>query len=224
MKRLLPLFLLLFLITAAQAQYNLGPTPVMTHFGPEDGDVHGEATLTYNGNSPITLRWNIINIVSPKEWTPYVCLGIACYPPGQTTGITTIQPGETIAIQGHFFTQYVCGEGSFDLTFTDESTNQVVAMGTFDFECLSNSTNNPSSTSAISIFPNPAVAWFSLSENVQASRVEVYNIIGKQIAQYAYQASGRYDISNLAGGMYLIRVIDSKGQVVTTKRLTKNTP
>lgn len=224
MKRLLPLFLLLFMITAVQAQFNLGPTPVMTHFGPEDADVHGDATLTYNGSTPLTLRWNIINIVSPKEWTPYVCLGIACYPPGQTTGLTTIQPGETINIQGHFFTSLFCGTGSFDLTFTDEATNQMVAMGTFNFECIASSTSNPSSSSAISIFPNPAVTWFSVSENVQASRVEVYNIIGKQIAQYAYQSAGRYDISTLAGGMYLVRVIDNKGQLVTTKRLTKNTP
>ena len=68
------------------------------------------------------------------------------------------------------------------------------------------------------------MSWFSLSEGVQASRVEVYNIIGKQIAQFAFQPSGRYDISNLAGGMYLIRIVDNKGKVVTTKRLTKNTP
>ncbi|MCF8239000.1 MAG: T9SS type A sorting domain-containing protein [Saprospiraceae bacterium] len=224
MKRLLPLFLLLFLITAAQAQFDLGPTPVMTQFGPDENDIHGEAKLTYNGSTPLTLRWNIINISSPKEWTAYVCLGIACYPPGQYTGLTTIQPGETIAIQGHFFTNLFCGEGSFDVTFTDESINQVVATGTFQFECMASSTSNPTSANAVSIFPNPAVTWFSLSENIQASRVEVYNIIGKQIAQYSYQSSGRYDISNLAGGMYLVRVIDKQGRVVTTKRLTKNTP
>lgn len=224
MKRLLPILLLLFIFTAAQAQYQFTPASVMTQFGPEEADVHGDADLIYTGNDPITLRWNIINIVSPKEWTSYVCLGIACYPPGQTTGLVSIQPGETIPIQGHFFTQAFCGEGSFDLTFTDESTNQVVASGTFEFECMATSTNNPTAPSAVAIYPNPAVSWFSLSEGIQASRVEVYNIIGKQIAQFAFQPSGRYDISNLAGGMYLIRIVDNKGKVVTTKRLTKNTP
>ena len=224
MKRLLPLLLLLFIFTAVQAQFELGPSPVMTQFEADENDIHGEATLTYNGNAPITLRWNIINIESPKEWTAYVCLGIACYPPGQYTGLTTIEPGETIDIQGHFFTNLTCGNGSYDLTFTDETTNQVVASGTFQFECLASSTSNPTAPNAVSIFPNPAVTWFSISENVQASRVEVYNIIGKQIAQYAYQSSGRYDISNLAGGLYLVRVIDKQGRLVTTKRLTKNTP
>lgn len=224
MKRLYPLFLFLFILTVAQAQFEMSPASVMTQFEVEEYDVHGESALTYNGSTPITLRWDITEIVSPKEWTPYVCLGIACYPPGQTTGTVYIQPGETIAIQGHFFVNQVCESGSFKVTFTDESSNQVVTSVDFSFECLVSSTHSPKSPSAASLYPNPAVTWFSLSDGLTASRVEVYNIIGKQIAQYAFTAGGRYDISSLAGGMYLVRVIDARGQVVTTKRLTKNTP
>ena len=224
MKRLLPFFAFFFLLGALTAQVVISPSPSNMDFEEGEFDIHADAVLENNGSEDLTLRWNIVNLVSAKEWVPYVCLGIACYPPNQLTGLQSVAAGEEIDVQAHFLTQGVCEDGSYEMTFTDTLTNEVVATGIFTFDCQAVSVFNPANPGQQSIFPNPAVTWFSLGDLNGASRVEMYNIIGKQVAQFAYQPQSRYDISNLAGGIYLVRVIDQQGQLLTTKRLTKNTP
>ncbi len=220
------LLLSIFLLTAAVvfAQFNMQPSTSSVSFQEADFDVHADSRLIYNGSVPVVLRWEIVNLSGPKEWGIYTCLGLACYSPGQYVGLQTIQPNEEMIVQAHILPQTVCGTGSYDITFTDTTTNQVVATGTFTFQCQSVSTSNPASAKPGAIFPNPAITWFSIGDTPGAHRVEMFNIIGKQVAQFPYQPSGRYDIAQLPGGMYLVRVVDLQGRVLSSKRMSKNTP
>lgn len=225
MKKILLSISALFCLVAVHAQYNMQPVPSSSNFGVDDFDVHADAVLAYSGNVPVVLRWTITNTNMPKEWVPYTCLGANCYIPGQMTGLHTIQPDENMAVQAHILPNGMCLNGSYDITLVDTLTNQQVALGTFNFQCAISSVSNPAGGSKSgTIYPNPAVTWFSVGDVTSASRVELFNIIGKQVAQFAYQSSGRYDISTLPGGMYLVRIIDTNGKLITTKRMSKNTP
>lgn len=227
MKKILLLAFALFsiVLVQAQSQYNMQPVPSSSNFTADDFDTHADAVLEYSGNSPVVLRWNITNVNMPKEWVPYTCLGANCYIPGQMTGLHTIQPNENMPVQAHILPNGTCLNGSYDITLTDTVTNIQVASGTFNFLCGVSSVNNPvGSIKAGTIYPNPAITWFSVGDVSNAGRVELFNIIGKQVAQFVYQSSGRYDISSLPGGMYLVRILDNNGKLITTKRMSKNTP
>lgn len=225
MKRPLLILTLFLAWFAAYAQFNVQPSTSNVNFDPAEFDVHADATMTYTGSVPMALRWDIVNITGPKEWMVYTCLGNACYAPGQLSGMQEIQPNEQMIIQAHIFPQGGCGNGSYEITFTDTLTSQVVATAYFTFQCSATSISIPGNgLKAGAIYPNPAVTWFSLGETPGASRLEIFNMIGKQVAQFPYQFSGRYDISALPGGMYLVRVIDNQGKVLTTKRMSKTTP
>lgn len=226
MKRLLLLAVTLLSIGAASAQFSLQPVLSSTNFSQEAFDIHADATLTYTGGTPLTLRWNITNMSIPKEWNFYVCLGANCYIPGQTTGLHTIQPGEQMPIQAHVMPGGMCATGGYNVTFTDTTTNQQVAIGAFLYQCSTSSVDDSPNTSrsGAAIFPNPATTWFAVGEVNNASRIEIFNMIGKQVGQFAYQASGRYDISGLPSGMYLVRILDGSGRLLITRRLSKTAP
>jgi hypothetical protein len=225
MKQSLLLISFLFFSLLAFGQFQVTPVPASIAFQPEEFDVHADARLSYNGSTPVTLRWNIVNLNGPKEWVVYTCLGNACYEPGQLQGFQDLAPGEEMIIQAHIFPQGGCGVGSYEITFTDTASNQVVATGVFNFQCQASSISSGfGNAKPGSIYPNPAVTWFSVSEIAGAARVEMYNIIGKQVAQFSFQPTARYDISSLPGGMYLVRVMDQQGRVLVTRRMSKNTP
>lgn len=225
MKRNLLSLILILALGVTYAQYNLDPVPSSVTFTSGEFDVHADASFTYSGSSPITLSWNIIELNVAKEWNIYTCLGEACYPPGVFEGTVAMNPGDIFPVQAHIMPSGVCQNGDYKITFTDPSNGAVVASGNFLFECSTSSVfPSGNATKKGSIYPNPATTWFSIESVPNARRIELYNIIGKQIAQFEYQNEGRYDIGNLAGGLYLVRVLDSRGQQLTTKRLSKNTP
>ncbi|MGE5356509.1 MAG: T9SS type A sorting domain-containing protein [Deltaproteobacteria bacterium] len=70
----------------------------------------------------------------------------------------------------------------------------------------------------ISIYPNPASSYFQLSNNQNVGRVEIFNMIGKKIKTFEKSQSS-YNIRDLRNGVYLLRLYDSKGQVIKVVRL-----
>ena len=88
---------------------------------------------------------------------------------------------------------------------------------------------NPLSTSSfelennISLFPNPAQSSFRIAtlNNIGIENVSIFNMLGKQVANFSQTTKDEFDISNLTSGLYLIKVIDSNGGSATKKLLKK---
>lgn len=85
-------------------------------------------------------------------------------------------------------------------------------LSTSDFELSKN----------IALYPNPVKSQFRLQtkNGIQISKVAVYNALGAKVAVNPVLGSDKYDMSNLASGMYLVKISDDKGAVIT-KRLLK---
>lgn len=75
----------------------------------------------------------------------------------------------------------------------------------------------------ISLHPSPAQSSFKITtrNNVAIENVSVYTLLGKQIQNIARISTNEYDISGLASGLYIVKMIDSNG-VVASKKLLKN--
>jgi hypothetical protein len=85
------------------------------------------------------------------------------------------------------------------------------------------STSNFELEKSISLYPNPAQSSFKITtrNNVAIENVSVYTLLGKQIQNIARISTNEYDISGLASGLYIVKMIDSNG-VVASKKLLKN--
>lgn len=226
MKRHVLLIALSLITSLAWSQlFTLEPPTASVDYYGHEFDIHADAMLTYHGSAPITVKWEITNLDISKGQNYYACLLEFCFPPGVNSGTYDVTPGSVFPIQGHLLPTNICESGSFNIVISNNTTGEEYITGTFNFVCKSVSTANPfGSIKPGALYPNPAVNWFAIGDMQGADRIELYNIIGKQVAQFPYQPAGRYDINQLPGGLYLVRVIDRKGNQLITKRLTKNTP
>ena len=75
--------------------------------------------------------------------------------------------------------------------------------------------------SEIKVYPNPAINYFSITNNNLVQFVQVYNIIGRKVKSYPVQNGLEYDISDLPEGMYLISLVGADGKVLKTVRTSK---
>jgi hypothetical protein len=83
---------------------------------------------------------------------------------------------------------------------------------------------DPNAPLELRIFPNPAVHYFRISANREIGQVRIINIIGKKVKIYEGLDDRRYDIEDLPMGIYLVQILDDKGKIMTTRRLSKRMP
>jgi bacillolysin len=78
-----------------------------------------------------------------------------------------------------------------------------------------------SADAVLSLYPNPALTTLtlSLSSNAELTKVEVLDARGAAVSAARYQGNGQLDVSNLAGGLYLLRASD--GQHTFVQRFVK---
>ncbi len=75
----------------------------------------------------------------------------------------------------------------------------------------------------LNIYPNPAINYIAF-DNVKGlvKEVVIYNLVGRPMKRLAaIEGENHCDVSDLSKGMYLIQLLDPKGNVITTKRINK---
>jgi len=73
----------------------------------------------------------------------------------------------------------------------------------------------------LKLFPNPAVDYFSLSENQIVERVLIFNLVGRQMKNFKARSREKYNIADLPKGMYLVQLLNKQQDIITTQRLHK---
>ena len=121
------------------------------------------------------------------------------------------------------------GCGTYEIkvtTMTDTSTVLTTGVYTFKFnvdencEQIVSSTNN-FDKSLVKIFPNPTTDYFTITDNSYVESIQIFNIVGKQMAAANFQNGDAINISSFPNGLYLVRMLDEYGDVLKTARLTK---
>ncbi len=72
------------------------------------------------------------------------------------------------------------------------------------------------------IFPNPAVDFIELADvkgNVNAIRI--YNLLGRDVLHFKVMEGAKYNVAKLPAGIYLVQMLDEKGEVISTQRMHK---
>lgn len=77
--------------------------------------------------------------------------------------------------------------------------------------------NNP----AVSVFPNPATEFITVSNEDAVKNILVFNIVGRKMKTFEVTKGERYEISDLPNGLYVVQLIGRTNKVLTTQRLTK---
>lgn len=73
---------------------------------------------------------------------------------------------------------------------------------------------------AVKIYPNPAVSNLNIMSKSDISKVEIYNVVGKQVKLYT-DVLQSVNVSDLKTGVYMIKTTDVNGKSVTSKFMKK---
>ena len=75
--------------------------------------------------------------------------------------------------------------------------------------------------SELRVYPNPVVDNFEITATGDVELVRVYNLVGREVKQYDYEAEQLYYVGDLPRGMYLVQLIGADNKAIITRRLNK---
>jgi len=82
--------------------------------------------------------------------------------------------------------------------------------------------DNINNTSNVNIYPNPTSGNFMITGVSDGQVIELYNYLGQQLnTTIADKTTIHFDVSQRASGIYLIRILNTNGKVVTETKMIK---
>lgn len=188
-----------------------------------------------NGSTPLKIQWKVIANTLPTDWnaTLGICDNMMCYS-GSDIAVGVQQESLDYAVgttPGDF---HITG----DLTGTTSAGPGVVRVRVnnknipTDTAILTFILNKPTasvlptakSVDAVQLYPNPATSSVNVvfDDAADVKTLAIYNIIGKQMSIYrAGGNSANMSVENMPAGVYFVRLINSRGDIVATRKFTK---
>lgn len=125
--------------------------------------------------------------------------------------------------------QTLTGKGPHTVKYTDVGYKDVtltINVGQEEYICVKKNAlyvtwpagiNTPNDSKQYTLFPNPASTWVKLS-GFERGIIKVYNSSGVMVWESkGTTANNSIDVSGLAPGMYIIRILDTNGKMISKK-------
>ncbi len=199
-------------------------------------DVHNDITIPGMANVPIS--WKVVNenFSSDPTWvadqnTINVCDNYQCYTNNNNdlldgTVYTTTYLADSTEVFKASFNLSGANPGTHFVSIRVWSTSNPNDSDTMTFivnKWATGTTTVTKNNESIVLYPNPVRDEVNVVFNdLDVKNIAVYNAIGKNMIVYRTAgSSAKLDISKFPGGIYFLRMSDAKGNVVATKRITK---
>lgn len=197
--------------------------------------VHTGANIYNNikniSGSDLVLKWKVIYHNFPQNWEDAtgICDNITCYSNGVLDGTQytadTVVPSATLDF--HLQMNLIDGDpGTHYVTIEVNDDNGTVKNITFEISKYPNSIKGANKDdNRLLLYPNPAQGEINVNLTaVQGVKnLAIYNIIGKVVSTHRVIGNNtRIDISALPEGVYIMRLMDAKGGIITTRKFMHN--
>lgn len=188
-------------------------------------DIAAYCHITNNSSVPVSLLWTRSVVSKPTQWLSWVCDNTTCYLPFVDTcpedRTNNLDPGQSFNLSYHVNPLNVDGEGEFMLYVYDLSDPNIILDSVqFLIETSTTSVSDPAHSS-LKIYPNPTTSYFQVENSTDVAKVVVYNIVGSKMKEFDARNQTRFDVADLTEGIYLIRLLDARQNVLKTVRLSK---
>jgi len=250
MKKILPvvLYILSFfspVLLRAQTSFSLqsAPSDSITYTYTGTGEYPDNITNTSANGDSITITWHVVNTNFPATWLTSSAFGFCdnnlCYPNfsnslwnGTTGGVHTsayLRHDSTSLFALSLALPPSATAACYWMKVAASVTGSTASADTVTFvicqPVTSGVTNIGNTESNVTLYPNPARDELNLvyDANADVKNIAVYNIIGKIMAVYkvSSNSSANLNLENIPSGFYFVRLANSFGEVVATKKFTK---
>lgn len=189
--------------------------------------------------SAVTVEWKVIATNFPSDWIANTgicdnntCIsGAGLWPAG--TLYETV-PYAASTTNGMFKMQIDLATASGTTTpgthflrvrLNNKFAPSDTAIQTYIVTKTTTSVKVVKSVGDITMYPNPATSALNLvfDANADIKNIAIYNIIGKQVNMFRVggSTSASLNVENLSDGIYFVRLMNSNGEVVATRKFTK---
>ena len=100
------------------------------------------------------------------------------------------------------------------------SSSEDVFIDNISLKALQTASVDDVFSSKVSVYPNPANEFVTISTLEKIDRVEVFNLLGKQVIKTSTLNNNILDVSSLSKGVYLMKL--TSGNSVATRKFIKN--
>ncbi len=238
MKKLLFLLFSVFTLSSSvttQAQsFSIEKDTVRLTFYGTDLMYLRDSVVPLSGSTVI--NWSVTATNFPSDWQSGIgiCDNKSCYPMSLLWPSGTIKNSyaysNTTGVRD-FHMQINLGSATTAGTYylVAKLTNATTSVDTTQVYIITYTPtavhNVSKSVGEISLYPNPTNNDINVvyDANADIKTISVYNIIGKTMAVYKPTAenSANLSLENVPAGIYFVRLINSKGEVVVTRKFTK---
>ncbi len=201
--------------------------------------VSGTTVINVNDNvspasGPVTLKWNVVATNFPTDWISAagMCDNFLCYNLNTLTPSGIVKTSDPYPVSGNhdFHLQFNQGAATSNGTYyvraklvNPAAPDSVYA--TFIVTKTAVGVEQVTRTNEeLSLYPNPATSEINLvyGGSADVKTVSIYNIIGKLMSVYRVNGnSANMSLENMPGGIYFVRLADAQGQIVATRKFTK---
>lgn len=196
-------------------------------------DVHND--IASNGG-PVTLKWKVTYLNMGSGWdatSSGICDNSDCYSNLNNlynNGNGLVNRSEPYTALSTFKVQFYPGNVPFGsrATVTVNLLDSVSGYSrnlTFVVYRGALGVNQVASNNNVTVFPNPARESVNVIFDRQADvkTIAIYNMIGKtmRIFKATDNSSARLDLDAIPSGVYFLRLMNSDGQIVATRRFTR---
>jgi hypothetical protein len=184
--------------------------------------------------NPITISWKVVSVAIPSDWKVVgMCDNNTCYSdPLIVNGTNTPPPTSPIAAGGNSLFDlriYAPKSGVSGTGTVKVRTNTLSQTDTLVF--IVNKTATSISTiqlddKRVSLYPNPATNTLQVytDKTLNPESISIVNITGVQNITTSVEKGKEVtniDINTLASGMYMVKVTDTKGRMITARKFVK---
>ncbi len=196
----------------------------------------GSFSITNNINNLTsaadTLQWKVVSTNWPADWiaTLGICDNMGCYSDVWPTNVkeSTYMPGwGDFHVQADLTSVSSPGPYILRIRFNNKVTPGDTMMQTY---IISKSTTGTPKVKAVvnnevTLYPNPASNTLNVVYDASADvkNVAIYSIIGRQMNVFRVtdDNSASLNIENIPSGVYFVRLLNSRGDIVATRKFTK---
>ena len=220
--------------TAQTFEFQRGDTAMEVYTSGSNMYVYNRPRAT--SSAGVTLEWKMTFDGIPASWTlTGVCDNISCRSSAESRNSSwkpTMQYDDSYSAND-FHLAYE------DMAAVPNNTSAVAQITVRDVASTSSQkvvtfiasksatgvVNVTRSDDEVVLYPNPAREHINVLFNANAGvkNIALYNLIGKPVMVYRIQDnnSAKLDLNNVASGVYFMRLLNAQGNVVATRRFTR---
>ena len=209
-------------ITSAQS-FSLGNTEVWTIANQNQPDVEAHTTIQNLMNTPQTFRWERIVVNMTPGCASRVCDINVCYIASVSSKLFTLGANSGGPLIMHFDNpDSIAGASAIiRLKVTNANLTTDTASVVFLYTSDLSGTKDKLPVANVKLFPNPTSDYFQLENAEAVSRIRVFALDGRNVAEFAATPGQQYSLANLSTGTYLLALEDKAGQAFQALELVK---